>query len=160
MGGGDMIRKVGLRASTWNDLPWKFEAGTPAIAEAVGLGVAVDYLNTLGMENVFKHEQELTTYALEQLQAIPGLTIYGPDVTNRGGVVSFTLADIHPHDLASILDQEMGVAIRAGHHCAQPLMERYNLTATARASFYVYTIREDIDTLVRGLHKALQIFNL
>ena len=160
MGGGDMIRKVGLRESTWNDLPWKFEAGTPAIAEAVGLGAAVDYLNTLGMENVFKHEQEITAYALEQLQAIPGLTIYGPDVMKRGGVVSFTLADIHPHDLASILDQEMGVAIRAGHHCAQPLMERYNLAATARASFYVYTVQEDIDALMQGLRTALQIFNL
>ncbi|MGZ3646043.1 MAG: cysteine desulfurase [Ktedonobacteraceae bacterium] len=160
MGGGDMIRKVGLRQSTWNDLPWKFEAGTPAIAEAVGLGEAVDYLNTLGMENVFKHEQEITAYALEQLKTIPELTIYGPDVMERGGVVSFTLADIHPHDLASILDQEMGVAIRAGHHCAQPLMDRYNLAATARASFYVYTVQEDIDALVQGLHKALQIFNL
>ncbi len=160
MGGGDMIRRVGLRESSWNDLPWKFEAGTPAVAEAIGLGVAVDYLDALGMEQVFKHEQEMTGYALERLQHIPGLTIYGPDVTKRGGVISFTLADIHPHDLASILDQEMGVAIRAGHHCAQPLMERYNLTATARASFYVYTIQEDIDALVQGLHKALQIFNL
>ena len=107
-----------------------------------------------------QHEKEITVYALAQLQAVPGLTIYGPDVTKRGGVISFTLADIHPHDLASILDQEMGVAIRAGHHCAQPLMERFNLAATARASFYVYTVREDIDALVRGLHKALQIFNL
>ncbi len=160
MGGGSMIRKVELRESTWDDLPWKFEAGTPAIAEAVGLGVAVDYLNMLGMENVFKHEQEMTTYALEQLQGIPGLTIYGPDVTKRGGVISFTLADIHPHDLASILDQEIGVAIRAGHHCAQPLMERFGLAATARASFYVYSLREDIDALVQGLRKALQIFNL
>src|SRR6266700_6492326 len=160
MGGGDLVREVGLRASTWNDLPWKFEAGTPAIAEAVGLGVAVDYLNTLGMEHVFKHEQEITAYALEQLQTIPGLIIYGPDVTKRGGVISFTLADIHPHDLASILDQEMGVAIRAGHHCAQPLMERFGLAATARASFYVYTLREDIDALVQGLRKALQIFSL
>jgi len=160
MGGGDMIRRVGLRESSWNDLPWKFEAGTPAIAEAIGFGVAVDYLDALGMEQVFKHEQEMTRYALERLQTIPGLTIYGPDVTKRGGVISFTLADIHPHDLASILDQEMGVAIRAGHHCAQPLMERYNLTATARASFYVYTVQEDIEALVQGLHKALQIFNL
>lgn len=160
MGGGDMIRRVGLRESSWNDLPWKFEAGTPAIAEAIGLGVAVDYLEALGMVEVFKHEQEMTRYALERLQAIPDLTVYGPDVTKRGGVISFTLADIHPHDLASILDQEMGVAIRAGHHCAQPLMERYDLTATARASFYVYTIQEDIDALVQGLHKALQIFNL
>ncbi len=160
MGGGDMIRRVGLRESSWNDLPWKFEAGTPAIAEAIGLGAAVDYLDTLGMEQVFKHEQEMTRYALERLQTVPGLTIYGPDATKRGGVISFTLADIHPHDLASILDQEMGVAIRAGHHCAQPLLERYNLTATARASFYVYTIQQDIDALVQGLHTALQIFNL
>jgi cysteine desulfurase / selenocysteine lyase len=160
MGGGDMIRTVGLRAATWNDLPWKFEAGTPAIAEAIGLGAAVDYLNALGMDNVRRHEQEITAYAMAQLQAIPGLTIYGPEVTQRGGVVSFTLADIHPHDLASILDQEAGVAIRAGHHCAQPLMERFGLAAMARASFYVYTIPEDIDVLVQGLHKALQIFSL
>ena len=160
MGGGDMIRTVGLRESTWNDLPWKFEAGTPAIAEAIGLGAAVDYLNELGMENVHRHEQEITAYAMAQLQAIPGLTIYGPAATQRGGVVSFTLAGIHPHDLASILDQEAGVAIRAGHHCAQPLMDRFDLPAMARASFYVYTIREDIDVLVQGLHKALQIFSL
>jgi cysteine desulfurase/selenocysteine lyase len=160
MGGGDMIRTVGLRQSTWNDLPWKFEAGTPAIAEAIGLGAAVDYLNSLGMQNVFRHEQELTHYAMEQLQGVPGLTIYGPDAVQRGGVVSFTLGDIHPHDLASILDQEVGVAIRAGHHCAQPLMERFGVAATARASFYVYTIPEDIDVLVQGLHKALQIFNI
>jgi cysteine desulfurase / selenocysteine lyase len=159
MGGGEMIRKVGLRESTWNDLPWKFEAGTPAIAEAIGLGAAVDYLNELGMENVRRHEQEITTYALTQLQAVPGLTIYGPAASERGGVISFTLGDIHPHDLASILDQEVGVAIRAGHHCAQPLVERLGLAATARASFYVYTIPEDIDVLVQGLHKALQIFN-
>ncbi|MDQ2715431.1 MAG: cysteine desulfurase [Chloroflexota bacterium] len=160
MGGGDMIRRVSLRESTWNDLPWKFEAGTPAIAEAIGLGAAVDYLNALGMENVLRHEQEITAYALEQLRAVPGLTIYGPDAARRGGVISFTLGDVHPHDLASILDQEAGVAIRAGHHCAQPLMERFNLGATARASFYVYTMREEIDVLVQGLHKALQIFRL
>jgi len=160
MGGGDMIRTVGLRESTWNDLPWKFEAGTPAIAEAIGLGVAVDYLNALGMENVHRYEQEITAYAMAQLRAIPGLTIYGPEATQRGGVVAFTLADIHPHDLASILDQEVGVAIRAGHHCAQPLMDRFGLAAMARASFYVYTIQEDIDVLVQGLHKALQIFSL
>ena len=160
MGGGDMIRKVGLRESSWNDLPWKFEAGTPAIAEAIGLGAAVDYLNSLGMENVLRHEQELIQYAMERLQAIPGLTIYGPRAEQRGGVLSFTLADIHPHDLASILDQEAGVAVRAGHHCAQPLMERFNLSATARASFYVYTIPEEIDVLVQGLHKAIEIFRL
>jgi cysteine desulfurase/selenocysteine lyase len=160
MGGGDMIRTVGLRQSTWNDLPWKFEAGTPAIAEAIGLGVAVDYLNGLGMDWVVQHEQAMTQYAMEQLQAVPGLTIYGPGASQRGGVISFTLGDIHPHDLASILDSEVGVAIRAGHHCAQPLMERFKLAATARASFYVYTIQEDIDMLVQGLHKARQIFSL
>jgi len=160
MGGGEMIRKVGLRESTWNDLPWKFEAGTPAIAEAIGLGAAVDYLTELGMENVQRHEQEITAHAMEQLQAVPELTIYGPEAARRGGVVSFTLADIHAHDLASILDQEVGVAIRAGHHCAQPLLDRLGLVATARASFYVYTIPEDIDVLVQGLHKALRIFSL
>jgi cysteine desulfurase/selenocysteine lyase len=160
MGGGDMIRTVGLRESTWNDLPWKFEAGTPAIAEAIGLGAAVDYLNAIGMENARQHEQNITAYAMEQLQQVPGLTMYGPDAARRGGVISFTLGDIHPHDLASILDQEVGVAIRAGHHCAQPLMERFGLAATARASFYVYTIADDVDMLVKGLHKALEIFKL
>jgi cysteine desulfurase/selenocysteine lyase len=159
MGGGEMIRTVHLRESTWNDLPWKFEAGTPAIAEAIGLGAAVDYLNELGMAAVRQHEQEITAYAMEQLRSVPELTIYGPPAELRGGVVSFTLGDIHPHDLASILDQEVGVAIRAGHHCAQPLMERYGLAATARASFYVYTTRADIDTLVQGLHKARQVFS-
>src|SRR5216684_3182193 len=117
LGGGDMIRQVGLREATWNDLPWKFEAGTPAIAETIGLGAAVDYLNALGMEHVRQHEQAITSYAMEQLHTIPGLTIYGPPAALRGGVISFTLGDIHPHDLASILDQEVGVAIRAGHHC-------------------------------------------
>src|SRR5215472_1500016 len=160
MGGGDMIRRVGLHESSWNDLPWKFEAGTPAIAEIVGEGVAIDYLAALDMENVRQHEQQITSYAMEQLQSIPGLTIYGPEAAQRGGVISFTLGDIHPHDLASILDQEMGIAIRAGHHCAQPLMERFGLTATARASFYVYTILEEIEALVQGLLKALRIFNL
>ena len=161
MGGGDMIGSVGLYKSTWNELPWKFEAGTPAIAEAIGQGVAVDYLNALGMQNVARHEQAITDYALQQLQSVPGLTIYGPHKADeRGGVISFTLGDIHPHDLASILDQEMGVAIRAGHHCAQPLMEHLGLAATARASFYVYTTQEEIDVLVQGLHKALHIFNL
>jgi cysteine desulfurase / selenocysteine lyase len=160
MGGGSMIRTVHLRESTWADLPWKFEAGTPAIAEAIGLGVAVDYLNSLGMNAIMQHEREITAYAMEQLQAVPDLKIYGPDTSQRGGVISFTLGDIHPHDLASILDQEVGVAIRAGHHCAQPLMDRYGLSATARASFYVYTTKEEIDVLVQGLHKAQQIFSL
>ncbi len=159
MGGGDMIRTVDLRESTWNDLPWKFEAGTPAIAEAIGLGAAVDYLNAIGMENVLQHEREMTEYALEQLQTVPELTLYGPDASQRGGVASFTLGDIHPHDLASILDQEVGVAIRAGNHCAQPLHKKYGIAATARASFYVYTNKLDIDMLVQGLNKAKQIFS-
>ncbi len=160
MGGGDMIRTVHLRESTWNDLPWKFEAGTPAIAEAIGFGAAIDYLNALSMKWVREHECEITAYALEQLQQLPGLTVYGPSAIDmRGGVISFTLGDIHPHDLASILDQEVGVAIRAGHHCAQPLMERYNVAAMARASFYLYTGPEEIDMLVKGLCKAQQIFN-
>jgi cysteine desulfurase/selenocysteine lyase len=160
LGGGDMIRSVGLRSSTWNDLPWKFEAGTPSIAEAVGLGAAVDYLSALGMEWVRAHELAITTYALERLRGVPQLTIYGPSAEQRGGVISFTLADIHPHDLASILDQEFGVAIRAGHHCAQPLMEHLGVGATARASFYVYTLPEEIDVLVEGLLRALEIFQL
>ena len=160
MGGGDMIRTVHLRESTWNDLPWKFEAGTPAIAEAIGFGAAIDYLNGLGMDFVRQHEIEVTAYALEQLASVPDLRIYGPlDIAKRGGVISFTLGDVHPHDLASILDQEMGVAVRAGHHCAQPLMERYDLAATARASFYVYTLKEEIDVLIQGLRKAQQIFS-
>jgi cysteine desulfurase/selenocysteine lyase len=161
LGGGDMIRSVSLRSATWNDLPWKFEAGTPAIAEAVGLGAAVDYLSTLGMDWVRQHERSITAYALERLQTVPQLQIYGPLTEElRGGVVSFSLADIHPHDLASILDQEFGVAIRAGHHCAQPLMEHLGLVATARASFYVYTLPEEIDVLVQGLRRALEIFQV
>lgn len=159
MGGGEMIRTVHLRESTWNDLPWKFEAGTPAIAEAVGFGTAVDYLSELDMKRVRQHEREITAYALERLNGVPELKIYGPAAEQRGGVVSFTLGDIHPHDLASILDQEVGVAIRAGHHCAQPLMEHYGLAATARASFYVYTLPEEIDVLIQGLHKAREIFH-
>lgn len=157
MGGGDMIREVTLSGSTWNDLPWKFEAGTPAIIEAVGLGAAVEYLNKLGMERVHAHEAALTEYALERLRAIPDLTVYGPSVERRGGVVSFTLGDIHAHDLATILDNE-GVAVRAGHHCAQPLMERYHIPATARASFYVYTTSADIDALVEALERARAVF--
>src|SRR5262249_44862117 len=124
LGGGDMIREVHLSGSTWNDLPWKFEAGTPAIIEAVGLGAAVDYLSAVGMEQVCAHEHALTAYALERLAAIPDLTLYGPPADRRGGVVSFTLGDIHAHDLATLLDRD-GIAVRAGHHCAQPLMERY-----------------------------------
>jgi cysteine desulfurase/selenocysteine lyase len=157
LGGGDMIREVHLEGSTWNDLPWKFEAGTPAILEAVGLGAAVDYLSALGMDQVCAHERELTTYALDRLTSIPDLSVYGPPAERRGGVVSFTLADIHPHDLATLLDRE-GIAVRAGHHCAQPLMERYKLPATARASFYVYTTSAEIDALVAALEQARSVF--
>lgn len=159
MGGGDMIREVHLSGSTWNDLPWKFEAGTPAYVEAIGLGAAVDYLAALGMERVHQHERRLVAYAMERLAAVPDLTIYGPPVDRRGGVVSFTLGDIHPHDLATLLDRE-GIAVRAGHHCAQPLMERYHLPATARASFYVYTIGTEIDALAEALERARTVFAL
>ena len=142
LGGGDMIRSVHLRHSEWNDVPHKFEAGTPNIAQAIGLGAAVDYLADLGMDQVQAHEQALAAYALERLAEVPNLLVYGPPAGERGGVVTFNLMRegeilIHPHDLASILDRE-GVAIRAGHHCAQPLMEHYGVPATARASFYVY----------------------
>jgi len=158
LGGGDMIRTVHLRESTWNDLPWKFEAGTPAIAQGVGMGAAVDFLTGLGMDAVREHERELTAYALEALSEVSGLTLYGPPADQRGGVVSFNLAGIHPHDVASILDRE-GIAVRAGHHCAQPLMDRLGVHATTRASFYVYNTREDVDRLVEALHISKQVFD-
>jgi cysteine desulfurase/selenocysteine lyase len=157
LGGGDMIREVTLEGSTWNDLPWKLEAGTQPFVEAIGLGAAVDYLNALGMEHVHAHEQHLVAYAIEHLSAIPELTIYGPPADRRGGVVSFTLGDIHPHDLATLLDRE-GICIRAGHHCAQPLMERYRLPATARASFYVYSTSAEVDALAQALEHARDVF--
>jgi cysteine desulfurase/selenocysteine lyase len=160
-GGGEMIVDVGLYESRWAPVPHKFEAGTPPIAAAVGFAAAVDYLSALGMEAVRSHEMEITRYALEALSDIPDLTVYGPqDVSRRGGAVSFELADIHAHDLATILDQEQGVAIRAGHHCAKPLMRHLAVPATARASFYVYTVPADIDALVAGLHGARRIFGL
>ncbi|WKZ83356.1 MAG: cysteine desulfurase [Acidimicrobiia bacterium] len=159
-GGGEMIRDVMLHESTWADVPHKFEAGTPPIAQAVGFGAAVDYLSTVGMDVVRRHEAELTQYALDRLAEIPDLTVYGPgDVTLRGGAVSFTLADIHPHDLATILDQQ-GVAVRAGHHCARPLMRHLDVPATARASFYLYNEMSDVDSLVAALHEARRIFGV
>ncbi|MDP2624496.1 MAG: cysteine desulfurase [Actinomycetota bacterium] len=159
-GGGEMIRDVDFTESTWAEVPHKFEAGTPPIAQAIGLGAAVDYLSAIGMDAVRQHEIEITRYALEKLSEIPQLTIYGPmDPAQRGAAVSFTLGDIHPHDLATILDQE-GVAIRAGHHCAKPLMRVLGLAATARASFYVYNVPEEVDTLVAGLHEARRIFGV
>jgi cysteine desulfurase/selenocysteine lyase len=155
--GGDMISRVTFERAEWNQLPWKFEAGTPAIAEAIGLGYAVDYLNQLDMKNVRHHEIELTTYALNRLSQVEGLRIYGPlEPTARGGAVAFTLGDIHPHDVASVLDGE-GIAVRAGHHCAMPLHDKLGLPATTRASFYVYNIPEEVDRLTAGLDKVREL---
>lgn len=159
LGGGDMIREVHLDYSKWNELPWKFEAGTPAIAEGIGLGAAVDYLTALGMENVRAHERELTAYALEKFKNVDGIQIVGPlDPDQRGGTVAFAVPDVHPHDVAQVLDRE-GIAVRAGHHCAMPLHERYGLPATTRASFYVYNVPDEIDKLVETLSKVREIFN-
>ncbi len=165
LGGGDMIRKVELQESTWNELPHKFEAGTPAIAEAIGMGAAIDYLNALGMENVRAHEMELTAYALNKLQEIPTLRVIGPtQIAQRGGLAAFemeaegTFPSIHPHDIAALLDRD-AICIRAGHHCAQPLHDFYNLPATARASFYVYNTPEEIDQLVASLQNVRKMFN-
>ena len=159
LGGGSMIRTVGLREATWADLPWKFEAGTPSAGEAIALGVAVDYLTGHGMEAICQHERDLVEYALPRLEAVPGVTIYGPRTGDRAGVVSLTVEEIHPHDLATILDAE-GLAVRAGHHCCQPLMQRFGLPATARASFYLYNTPEDVDALVNALHTARAVFGL
>jgi cysteine desulfurase/selenocysteine lyase len=159
LGGGDMIRTVELRQSTWNDLPWKFEAGTSSIADGVGLGAAVDYLSALGMEAIRAHERDLTAYALERLAEVPGLRTYGPArAAERGGLVSFQMEGIHPHDIAEICNRE-AVCIRAGHHCAQPLMRALGVPATARASFGVYNTREDVDRLIGALDKAREIFD-
>ena len=158
LGGGEMIREVHLGRATWNDVPWKFEGGTPDPAGAVGLGAAIDYLSSLGMQNVRQHEVELTTYGLEMLGKIKGIRILGPmDPKKRGGLIAFTIPEAHPHDVAAILDAE-GIAIRSGHNCAQPLMERCGIPATARASFYVYNSPEDIDRLVKGLKKVQEVF--
>ncbi|MCP4305901.1 MAG: cysteine desulfurase [bacterium] len=159
-GGGEMIADVQLYESRWAPIPHKFEAGTPPIAQAVGFGAAIDYLEKIGMTEVRRHEIEITQYALDRLAEVPDLRVVGPtDVAIRGGAVSFELGDVHPHDVATILDQE-GVAVRAGHHCAKPLMRYLNVPATARASFYVYTTPEDIDQLVTGLHRARELFGL
>ncbi len=159
-GGGEMISDVQLYESTWADVPHKFEAGTPPIAEAIGFGAAVDYLTAIGMDTVRKHEIDVTGYALDELSKIPDLTIYGPmDPMVRGGAVSFTLADVHPHDIQTILD-EQGICVRAGHHCARPLMRILEVPATARASFYVYNTREEVDALVAGLQEARRLFGV
>lgn len=153
--GGEMIDFVNLYDSTWKELPWKFEGGTPIIAGAIGLGAAIDFVNEIGLENIEEHESQLASYALEQLNEIDGLTIYGPE--KRAALVTFNLNDVHPHDTATVLDAE-GIAVRAGHHCAQPLMRWLDVTATARASFYVYNTQQDIDRLVSGLRKTKEYF--
>ncbi len=157
MGGGDMIKKVHLRTFSANDLPYKFEAGTPAVAEVIGFGAAVDYLTKIGMENVAMHEKEIIKYALEQLSQIPGLVVVGPDANLRGGVAAFSIPGIHPHDVAQILDAD-GIAVRAGHHCAMPLHEILDLEASTRASFYLYNLESEVDALVIGLLKVIDIF--
>jgi len=157
LGGGDMIKRVQLRTFSPNELPHKFEAGTPAVAEAVGFGTAIDFLNMLGMERVAAHEQQIVAYAMERLEEVPGVTLIGPTADKRGGVVSFTLAGIHPHDVSQILDRS-GIAVRAGHHCAMPLHQRLGVSATARASFYVYNTQEDIDTLLEAIYNAQLLF--
>lgn len=159
-GGGDMIREVHKYEATWNDLPYKFEAGTPNIADVVGFGAAVDYLQKIGMDNIREHEIELTKYAIDKMSEVRGIHIYGTkDLSKRGGVLSFNFADVHPHDVAQIIDEE-GIAVRSGHHCAQVLMERLNVAATSRASFYIYNTKEDVDALINSLKKVARLFKL
>ena len=154
MGGGEMIRTVSLNESTWNDIPWKFEAGTPNIAQAIGLGSAIDYINEIGLDKIHEHEQDILTYALEKMQKIPEVNIYG-SADERGAVISFNLKNIHPHDLSQLLDND-GIAIRAGHHCAQPIMKKLGVSATGRASFYLYNSKEDVDRLCESLVKTVK----
>jgi cysteine desulfurase/selenocysteine lyase len=155
--GGHMIRKVQFEETTWGDLPHKFEAGTSPIAEAVGFGAAVDYLTSVGLEAIEQHEHELAAYALERLRDVPGIVLYGPPPDRRAGIVSFNMEGVHPHDVAQVLDWE-GVAIRAGHHCCQPLMQRLGVAATNRASFYLYTLPEEVDRLTDGLLRVRKVF--
>jgi cysteine desulfurase/selenocysteine lyase len=157
LGGGDMIKRVYLREFKANELPYKFEAGTPAIAEAIGLGAAVDYLSRIGMEAIQAHEQAIIVYAIERLEEVPGVKVYGPPADKKGGVASFTLEGVHPHDIAQVLDRD-GIAVRAGHHCAMPLHDRFNLPATARASFYLYSVPPEVDKLIEGLYKVKKMF--
>jgi cysteine desulfurase/selenocysteine lyase len=158
MGGGSMIRKVFLDHTTWADVPAKFEAGTPSVGDTVGLGVAIDYLNDIGMRRVWAHERELVAYALDAMREVPDLRIFGPsDAQARSGVISFALGDLHPHDVAEVLNAH-NVAVRAGHHCTQPLMHALGVTATTRASFYIYNTPEDVDRLVEALHDVRRVF--
>ena len=157
MGGGEMINTVNMDKSTWNDVPWKFEAGTPNIAQVIGLGAAIDYIEEIGIENIHQYEQELLQYGLDILSQDENITLYG-NPTTRGAVIPFNVKNIHPHDLAKFLDTD-GICIRAGHHCAQPIMNKLKITATARASFYIYNTRNDIEKLVEGIKKTADIFN-
>ncbi len=157
LGGGDMIKTVHLRSFATNEVPYKFEAGTPAIAEAVGFGAAAEYLSNIGMDAIEAHEQSITEYALDRLDEIPGITVFGPEAKNKGGVASFVMDGMHPHDIAQILDAE-GIAVRAGHHCAQPLHEKYGVRATTRASFYLYNTKAEVDLLAEGIYKVKKIF--
>lgn len=157
LGGGDMIKEVKLRSFRPNSIPHKFEAGTPAIAEAVGFGAAVDYLAAIGMDKISAHEHEIIEYALERLEEIPGVKVFGPSADKKGAVASFTLDGVHPHDVAQILDRD-GIAVRAGHHCAQPLHEKFGIPATSRASFYLYNTRDEVDLLVNGIYKVKKLF--
>jgi cysteine desulfurase/selenocysteine lyase len=157
LGGGDMIRRVHLRDFTPNEVPYKFEAGTPAIAEAIGLGAAVDFLTGIGMQEVHLYERGLIAYALDRLSEIPGVRVFGPQADQRGGVASFTMDEAHPHDVAQILDS-LGIAVRAGHHCAMPIHEKYGIPATTRASFYLYNTSQEVDRLVDGLYKVKHTF--
>ncbi len=158
LGGGEMIRRVRLEGSTWNDVPWKFEAGTPNIGDVCAFGATIDYLQALGMENVRAHEIDITRAAIRKLSQVPGVTVYGPESAEaKGGVVAFNLDSVHPHDVGTVLDGH-GVAIRAGHHCAQPLMRRLDVVATARASFYVYNTIEELDGLAEGIEAAARLF--
>jgi cysteine desulfurase/selenocysteine lyase len=150
-----MIRKVTLERTTWNDLPYKFEAGTPAFVEAYGMGVAIDHVTEVGLDAIAAHEHELVEYALGRLGELPYVTVFGPPADRRAGIVSFDVAGVHPHDVAQVLDWE-GVAVRAGHHCTQPLMTKLGVAATTRASFYLYSLREEIDRLIEGVAKAKQ----
>jgi cysteine desulfurase/selenocysteine lyase len=154
-----MIRKVYLRSFTPNELPHKFEAGTSAIAEAVGFGAAVDYLTRTGMSSIAAHEHELTSYAMDRLEEIPGLRILGPEASQRGGVVSFVMEGIHPHDVAQVLDN-YGIAIRAGHHCAMPLHDKYHIPASSRASFYLYNTQSEADKLAEAIYKVKELFGI
>jgi cysteine desulfurase/selenocysteine lyase len=155
-GGGDMISSVTFEKTTYNVVPYKFEAGTPDIAGAIGLGAALEYVSKLGMDKIEAHEHDLLTYATEQVGALPGVRLIGT-ARERAGVLSFVMEGVHPHDLGTILDRD-GIAIRTGHHCAQPVMDRFGIAATARASFAVYNTRQDVDALVDGIHRALEVF--